>query len=249
MACVRLSLFYLLPVLIFSYMVSWIRKKCPLVSVIIRFILLCALTFTSSSVIQDIQDMCQTGLATLAFFYFDFRDVNKQDVRSLLSSLLIQLCRESDKYSRILFRRYLNHDNGTRQPSEEVLMECLKDMLKVSGHGELYIVVDALDECPSFPGYPTPREQVLAILRELVILRLPHVHFCFTSRPEVDIRNAMKDLAVHNVSLHEQDGQNQDIFDYIEFIFSSDRPGHIQRWKEEDRQLAKDTLLNGARGM
>jgi hypothetical protein len=76
-------------------------------------------------------------------------------------------------------------------------------------------------------------------LRELIVLRLPHVHFCFTSRPEVDIRSAIQDLAVHNVSLHEQVGQNQDIFDYIEFIFSSDP--QIQRWKEEDKQLAKDT--------
>jgi hypothetical protein len=57
----------------------------------------------------------------------------------------------------------------------------------------------------------------------------------------------MDDLAVHNVSLHEQDGQNQDISDYIKFIFSSD--SRIQRWKEDDKKLAKDTLLKGARGM
>jgi hypothetical protein len=59
----------------------------------------------------------------------------------------------------------------------------------------------------------------------------------------------MKDLADHKLSLHEQVGQNQDIFDYIriEFIFSSDP--QIQRWKDEDKQLAKDTLLKGARGM
>ena len=191
--------------------------------------------------------MCQTGLATLAFFYFDFRDISKQDTRSLLSSLVIQLCRESDNYSKILSSRYSTHGNGTRQPSEELLMECLKDMLKFPGQGEIYIVVDALDECPTFPGYPTPREQVLAILRELVILRLPHIHFCFTSRPEVDIQKAIKDLTVHNVSLHEQDGQNRDISDYIKFVFSSDP--QIQRWTEEDNQLAKNTLLNGARGM
>ena len=126
-------------------------------------------------------------------------------------------------------------------------MGCLKDMLRVPKQGELYIVVDALDECPSFPGWPTPRERVLAILRELVVLRLPHVHFCFTSRPEVDIRSVMEELAVHNVSLHEQDGQNKDISDYIKDIFSSD--SRIQRWKEEDKKLAKDTLLKGARGM
>ena len=231
----------------FPLYLSWIGKKCSLVSAITKFILLCALTFTSSSVIQDVQEMCQTGLATLAFFYFDFRDINKQDARSLLSSLLIQLCCESDNYSKILSSRYSTHGNGTRQPSMEVLMECLKDMLNLPGQGELYIVVDALDECPSFPGYPTPREQVLAILRELVILRLPHVHLCFTSRPEADIRDVMEVLADHNVSLYEQSGQNQDISDYIEFIFSSDR--QLKRWKEEDRQFAKEALLRGAQGM
>jgi hypothetical protein len=219
-----------------------------LVSVITIFKFFRSLTFTtSSSIIEDVQAMCQTGLATLTFFYFDFRDIGKQDARSLLSSLLIQLCHESDKFSEILSSRHSIHGNGTRQPSEDVLLECLKDMLKLRRQGELYIVVDALDECPSVSGYPTPREQILKILQELVELRLPHVHFCFTSRPEVDIRDALKDLAVYNVSLHEQAGQNRDIFDYIESVFSSDLK--IRRWREEDRQLVMTTLMQRARGM
>ena len=207
-----------------------------------------ALTFTtSSSIVEDVQAMCQTGLATLAFFYFDFRDIGKQDARSLLSSILIQLCHESDKFSEILSSRLSTHGNGTRQPSEEALFECLKDMLKLRGQGELYIVVDALDECPNVSGFPTPREQVLKILQELVDLRLPHVHLCITSRPELDIRDALEGLAVHNVSLHEQAGQNQDIFDYIKSVVSSDLK--IQRWREEDRQLVMTTLTKRARGM
>jgi hypothetical protein len=207
-----------------------------------------ALTFTtSSSIVEDVQAMCQTGLATLAFFYFDFRDIGKQDARSLLSSILIQLCHESDKFSEILSSRLSTHGDGTRQPSEDALFECLKDMLKLRGQGELYIVVDALDECPSVSGYPTPREQVLKILQELVDLRLPHVHLCTTSRPELDIRDALEGLAVHNVSLHEQAGQNQDIFDYIKSVVSSDLK--IQRWREEDRQLVMTTLTKRARGM
>ena len=191
--------------------------------------------------------MCQTGLATLAFFYFDFRDIGKQDARSMLSSLLIQLGHESDKFSDILSSRHSTHGNGTRQPSEDALLECLKDILKLRGQGELYIVVDALDECPSVSGYPTPRERVLAILQELVELHLPHVHFCFTSRPEVDIRDVLEGLAVHNVSLHEQPGQNRDIFNYIKSVVSSDKT--MRRWREEDRKLVINTLITRARGM
>ena len=207
-----------------------------------------ALTFTiSSSIIEDVQATCQTGLAILAFFYFDFRDINKQNARSLLSSLLIQLCHESDIFSEILSSLRSTHGNGTRQPSEDALFECLKDMLKLRGQGELYIVVDALDECPSDSGYPTPRAEVLKILQELVGLRLPHVHLCITSRPELDIRDALEGLAAHNVSLHEQAGQNRDILDYIKSVVSSDPK--IRRWRGEDRQLVMTTLMERARGM
>jgi len=126
-------------------------------------------------------------------------------------------------------------------------LKSLKDMLKLPRQGELYIVVDALDECPDFSGYPTPREQVLTILHDLVELHLSHVHFCFTSRPEVDIRDVLEGLAVHGVSLHDQTGQNQDIFDYIESAVSSDTK--MRRWREDDKQLVIDTLMRRARGM
>jgi hypothetical protein len=192
-------------------------------------------------------NMCQTGLATLAFFYFDFRDVGKQDARSLLSSLLIQLCLESDKFSEIISSLYSTHGNGSRQPSEEALLKSVKDLLKLPGQGELYIVVDALDECPNVSGFPTPREQVLKVVKELVELRLPHVNFCIMSRPEVDIRDALDGLAVHNISLHEQAGQNQDISDYITSVVSSDPK--MLRWREEDKQLVIKTLIEKAGGM
>ena len=192
-------------------------------------------------------DMCQTGLATLAFFYFDFRDIGKQDARSLLSSLLIQLCLKSDKFSEIISSLYSTHGNGSRQPSEDVLLESLKDMLKLPGQGELYVVVDALDECPNVSGFPTPREQVLKVVQELVKLRLPHVNFCITSRPEVDIRHALGGLAIHNISLHEQAGQNQDISNYITSVISSDPK--MLRWREEDKQLVIKTLIGNAGGM
>jgi hypothetical protein len=103
--------------------------------------------------------------------------------------LLIQLCHESDNFSEILSSCHSTHGNGTRQPSEDALLECLKDMLKLRGQGELYIVVDALDECPSVSGYPTPREQDPKDLARACRPTPPTCTFLFTSRPEVDIRD------------------------------------------------------------
>jgi len=186
-------------------------------------------------------------LATLAFFYFDFRDASKQGVRSLLSSLLVQLSNRSNHFRDILYKLYSEHDQGSQQPSEDALKECLQDMLSLPGQGEIYIVVDALDECPNVSGYPTPREEVLMFMQELVDLSLPHVHLCITSRPEVDIRDALQAFAVHNVSLQEQAGQNQDIYEYIKSVVYSDPK--MQRWREEDKQLVLKTLLRKAGGM
>jgi uncharacterized protein (UPF0297 family) len=200
----------------------------------------------SSSIIEDIRAICQIGLANLAFFYFDFSDVGKQDARSLLSSFLIQLCHESDEFSKILSSLYSIHGNGSRQPSNAALVECLKNILKLSEQGEIYIVIDALDECPITSGYPTPREQVLMIIQELVDLHLPHVHFCFTSRPEVDIRHVLKALAVYEVALHEQAGQNQDILDYVEYVVSSD-PRMRPRRKEGKHLVVKTLTEKGGR--
>ena len=207
-----------------------------------------ALTLSiSSAIIKEIWHLCQTGLATLAFFYFEFRDVTKQDVRSLLSSLLIQLSNRSDDFRTILYRLYSAHDHGSQQPSDDALKECLKNMLTFPGQGEIYIVVDALDECPNLSGFTMPREQVLMILQELVDLRLPHVHFCVTSRPEIDIRDVLEALAVHNVSLHEQAGHNQDISDYVKSVVYSDPK--MRRWREEDKQLVIKTLTEKAGGI
>ena len=237
----------LLSSLIVSSTISWIGKNRALVRVITDT-LLCALTLSiSSAIIEDGLDMCRTGLATLAFFYFDFRDATKHDVRSLLSSLLIQLSNRSDNFCTILSELYSAHERGSQQPSVAALTKCLKDMLSLSGQGDIYVIVDALDECSNCFGYPTPREQVLKITQELVDLRLPHVHFCIMSRPEVDIQNALEDLAVHKVSLHEQDGQNRDISDYIKSVVYSDFK--MRRWREEDKQLVIKTLTEKAGGM
>ena len=187
------------------------------------------------------------GLATVSIFYFDFRDGGKQEVRHLLSSVLIQLCGQSDEFFKILSSLFTDHDRGTRQPSEHMLMECLKSMLKLPEQGPLYLVIDALDECPNFTGYPTQREQVLAVMRELIDLRLPQVHFCVTSRTEIDIRDVLEPVAVHNVPLHEQAGQNQDIVDYINHFVRSDPK--VQRWREEDKQLVIETLIKKSGGM
>src|ERR1700761_780698 len=126
------------------------------------------------------------GLATMAYFYFDFRDTEKQNRRNLLLSLLSQLSARSDLCCDILHRVYVTHDNGAYKPADDVLIQCLKETLTFSHDRQIYIIMDALDECPNTFGVPSPRELVLDLVKELVGLFLPNLHICVMSRPEID---------------------------------------------------------------
>jgi hypothetical protein len=202
---------------------------------------------TSSSIIENIESIRATGLASVVYYYFDFKDTGKQDRRGLLSSLLTQLCTRPHHGYDILSKLYEAHQNGSRQPSEADLIRCLQDVLALPGHGRVYIIVDAVDESPNKPGMPSPREKVLQLVKELVNLRHPDIRVCITSRPEVDIRTVLEPLASHAVSLHDECGQNSDIINYIESIVESD--ANMRKWRPEDRQLVIDSLSRKANGM
>ena len=172
---------------------------------------------------------------------------SKQTRRDLLPSLIIQLSSRSDPCCDILSRLYLAHDSGGQKPSEDDLIECLKDMVALPNQPPVYIVMDALDECPNSSGMPSPREQVLDLLKELVKLDIPNLHICVTSRPEIDIRTALEPLTPRRVSLHDQSGQKKDIIDYVTSVVHSDPK--MRRWRDEDKRLVVETLSERADGM
>lgn len=203
---------------------------------------------TSSSIITDIESTCETGLASAVYYYFDYKDAGKQGCRGLLSSLLTQLCARSHRGYDILLTFYEEHQDGLRQPKEVDLIRCLKKVLELPRHGRVYIIVDALDESPNKLGIPTPREDVLWLIKELVNLRHSDIRICITSRPEVDIRIDLEPLASHAVSLHDQEGQRSDITDYIKLVVETDRCME-QTWRPEDRQMVIYSLSQNANGM
>ena len=193
--------------------------------------------------------VCETGSAAIAYFYFDFKDLKKQTCRDLLLSLISQLCTCSSPCCAILHRIYEAHDKGTRQPSDDTLKECLKQMLTLPGQCPIFIVLDALDECPVSSGLPPPRTEVLQFVVELVQLRLPRLYICATSRPEVDIRAVLEPLAFRSVSLQDESGQKDDINDYIRSVVNSSPSMAMRRWRADDKNLVIETLTERADGM
>jgi len=65
-------------------------------------------------------------------------------------------------------------------------------MLKASGDVPVYLILDALDECPNTKGIWSSRCQVLDLVEKLMTLYLLQLHLYITSRPEVDIRTSLE---------------------------------------------------------
>ena len=197
----------------------------------------------SAGIIQYILTSHDTGKATLAYFYFDFRDEQKTNVRDAVTSLLIQLSAYSQPFHDIIYRLYSAHGKGAQQPSNEFLIDCLKEMLTITTQQQpTFIIMDALDECPN-----AGREEVLKLVTDLVNLQLPKLRICVTSRPEINIQIKLKPLAVHELSVDDKTRQETDIADYVSSVISSD--ARMKKWSDEDKRLVVKELSDRADGM
>jgi hypothetical protein len=201
----------------------------------------------SSSIIQEVECLRETELALITYFYCDFRDRKKQEVSGLLASLLAQLSAKSDVCCHILAALYSEYDGGSRTPDDDALLGCLEEMLKTERLPTIYVIIDAVDECPDDSGVKSPRERVLELVKKLVDLHLPDVRICMVSRPEADIQVVLASSASHIVSLHDEDGQRKDIADYVRSVVFSD--GKMQAWRQKDKEMAISTLSEKADGM
>ncbi|KAH9172311.1 hypothetical protein EDB89DRAFT_1886149, partial [Lactarius sanguifluus] len=200
-----------------------------------------------SAIIQHILSLRHGGRASVAYFYFDFRDDNKKHHHNLLPSLLIQFAAHSIPCCDIMSRVYSAHGKGTQQPSDNVLIDCLTDMLSATTKHPIYIILDALDECPNTSGVRSPRDRVLSLIKGLLDLHLSNLHICVTSRPEIDIRICLEPLTSRWVSLHDQTGHKKDITKYIKS--EVDVIANQKRWREDDKELVIKTLSEQADGM
>jgi hypothetical protein len=119
-------------------------------------------------------------------------------------------------------------------------------MLELPGQPLVYIVVDALDECPNTSGVVSNRRRALRLIEDLVNLGLPNLRLCITSRREADIVVTLERLASHTVSLQDQTGQKNDIAEYVKYVVHSDP--RTRKWRE-DKELVIDILVKKADGM
>ncbi|KAJ7610328.1 hypothetical protein B0H17DRAFT_15699 [Mycena rosella] len=172
---------------------------------------------------------------SLGYFYCDFRDTRKQTTHGLFSSLVSQLAVVSSDCLAIL-QRFHSLYSASGAPNVAILFDCLSQMLTASG--DMFVVIDALDECPS----GAQRAEMLGYLKRLVKTDRSRLHLLITSRPEADIQSYMVRMQTHQLDLQAIKEQVGDLRLYVSYELEK------MQWEDTLVRLAFDTLTAKANG-
>ena len=143
--------------------------------------MLISLTVSSSTIVEETKLFCSHHASHyLAYYYFTFSDSVRQKTSTLLRSLLLQLLRQQLSVPEILVDLYTRHSHDV--PPETELINALRSL--ISATGQVYFILDALDECPATNG---ERAKLIALLKTFKGLDLPNLHILTTSRMEPDL--------------------------------------------------------------
>jgi Cdc6-like AAA superfamily ATPase len=202
----------------------------------------CGKTIISATAIENLQ---KTGsrTQTLLYFYFDFNNAAKQSLEDMVRSLVYQLYRQTPGVQMPLDLLYSDCESGKSQPSTDSLCTAFQRMMELAG--EVWIVLDALDECPT-------REEPVGkgLLAWIQDLAKKDVHLLTTSRPEQDIESSITKLAqAEDVISLQSDLVHPDICRYIRDRVRSHEA--LSRWRGQPdvQEEIESALMEKADGM
>ncbi len=201
----------------------------------------CGKTFLSSAVIQDVLQHCDDDPGkVVAYFYFDFDDVEKQYPEAMVRSLICQLSYQCVEIPACLDLLFSACEDG-RQPSSDALLDVVQHMIQE--FPQAYIILDALDECAN-------EDALLTILETMAGWQLLNLRLLVTSRPEGDIEWSLEGFVPtqNMISLHTE-LFDEDIQKYVRERLSDDNS--LPKWQRVPniRREIEIAVTKGANGM
>ena len=184
-----------------------------------------------SYVINHLQGIIDGKATRLAYFYLSYKDVEKQEISNLLSSLVCQLALSEPVLSPELIEA---HRSGVTRLSHAECTQLLRST--VSRSTKIFLIIDAFDEYPE-----EYRGQLLADLHDLK----PGFNMLITSRDLPTIERQLSEAVRLDVQ-----ASSDDILQYLrERIASSGRlKSHMNQDPTLDN-LISTTITARAKGM
>ncbi|KAK5988527.1 Ankyrin-3-like protein [Cladobotryum mycophilum] len=200
----------------------------------------------SSSVIKYLNEKHGNDPSiAIVYFYFSFSDTKKQERDGMLASLIKQICccRPDTPESVKRLGRY--KDKGMRPSAEELQEELI---IATRGFSAVYIVIDALDECPELGGR---RKELMKTVHDILTTAGDNLHLFCTSRKEPDIDTKLRphlsgkaragiDLSAHLLEIE------RDIRQYIDSTLTESK---YKSWPDDTKGEVKEALVKKSDGM
>jgi hypothetical protein len=185
----------------------------------------------------------------VVYWYFTFRDSASQNVDHCLRSLAINLCSKRADIPQALKEAYQQSNNGQLSPSTKTLMEILNDA--TDGFENVYIFLDALDECPiSGKQQERERDQLMDRIHEICGWKKQCLHMLNTSRKERDIQESLASLSKELDNFNEISVQGALVEEDIrKYIRQSLTARQFNYWRPELKKEVETALASQASGM
>ncbi|KAF5591594.1 ankyrin repeat [Fusarium subglutinans] len=191
-------------------------------------------TILSSTIIEDIRNS-PPGNCAILYFYITFADHRKRSLEAILRSLINQLYRSRQESRSPIDALYSKCGDGSSQATVGQLRYAFRDML--SSPGDIYIVIDALDE---YRNRSTQRDELLSWIESLCNGEFK-THLLVTSRPEHDVKTSIETWAdPYSIICLETENISRDISDYIRQVVTNSTS--LRRWHEHT--AIQDEIIN-----
>ena len=180
-------------------------------------------TFAASALIDELEQSKDSGTG-LAYYYCEFDQRLKQDIRSLIASLTRQLLAQNEDYC-----------DKIRIKEQEVALTEIKVLLckSINTFKTTYMIIDAMDEFASSQDQRCELAEVLTKLREEV--KPGKLRLCITSRPADSIFEILSPATKIPIRASEAD-----ITQYIQQAFQ--RSMHGRLLQKQDPSLVIDVV-------
>ncbi|KAK8245511.1 hypothetical protein IWZ00DRAFT_428803, partial [Phyllosticta capitalensis] len=203
----------------------------------------CGKTVLSSTIIESLSR--GHAAQSLLYFYFDFSDSSKQSLEAALRSLITQLCRDNENVREHVSRFFAEQNKQHQHANTESLRTLFKHL--VQQLGEVWIVLDALDECKTLNDRPDGG--LLPWIKSFHDSK-SNVHIAALSRPEQNIKAFVERwVRSQNIIEIQSDLVKDDIRAFVHARVREHEG--LSRWSSRPKiqEEIENTLLEKANGM
>lgn len=166
----------------------------------------CGKTTLSSAIIDHLGDSC-------LYFFFQFDNVEKANFHAMVRALIQQLANKYSNVEHVLEPLAECRRTAHSLPTTGILLQTLEAMLIRAG--EVYIVLDALDEIID----EAETQDIMSWVYELLRKRMIHVRVLLASRNLVEIRTKVdsiaEDIGVSTISINSSSIE-KDILEFVQ---------------------------------